>query len=394
MTNKQRMLAVIAGEQVDKIPYAPRLDLWYLANKRAGTLPAKYRHASLAEIVDDLDMGYHAVVPNFQDLRSGEDDIGRPLGIWNLWFMPYRTIFEGVRCTTRVQGDRTFVQYETPAGPIGTVTLYNETMRKAGITITHVEEHAFKGPQDYAALGYLFENMRIESNYDGYLEFARQVGDRGLAVGYVSLAGSPMHLIQREIMPLETFFYEMHDHPDELAELQTKVELYWQRIFEVVCNCPAEILLVGGNYDASVTYPPFFKQHIQPWLHGCAERLHDKGKYLLTHTDGENTGLLELYLAAQIDIADSICPAPMTKLTFKQVRNAFAGEITIMGGIPSVSLLKSSMSATSFEQFLDNFFTMIGKGDHLIVGISDTTPPAADFDRILRIKERLYSFRG
>ena len=186
----------------------------------------------------------------------------------------------------------------------------------------------------------------------------------------------------------------MHDHPDELSELQTKVYLYWQRVFEMVCNCPAEVLLVGANYDASITYPPFFQQHIQPWLHRYAEGLHAKGKYLLTHTDGENTGLLELYLAAQIDIADSICPAPMTKLTFKQVRDAFAGGITIMGGIPSVSLLKSSMSNASFEQFLENFFTMIGKGDHLIVGISDTTPPAADFDRILRIREQVDSFRG
>lgn len=39
MNNKERMLAVINGQTVDKIPYAPRLDLWYRANAKAGALP-------------------------------------------------------------------------------------------------------------------------------------------------------------------------------------------------------------------------------------------------------------------------------------------------------------------------------------------------------------------
>jgi hypothetical protein len=160
----------------------------------------------------------------------------------------------------------------------------------------------------------------------------------------------------------------------------------------VVCNCSADVVFVGANYHSDITYPPFFEAHIQPWLKKWAQGLHAKGKYLLTHTDGENTGLLEHYLSAQIDIADSICPKPMTKLTIKQVRDAFAGKITIMGGIPSVALMKTSMSDRDFEEFLDEFFGMLGEGDHIILGISDTTPPAAQFDRLVKIKERLESF--
>ena len=392
MNNKQRMLAVIKGDPVDKIPYAPRLDLWYQANKRAGTLPASYRNTSLVELVDDLDMGFHAVVSNFRDLRHPQDDAERALGVYNLWTMPCRSVLENVKRTVRVEGDRTFVEYQTPVGKINTTVLYDENMRKAGITITHTEEYAFKSAGDYKALGYIFENMQVKENYAGYEEFATQVGDRGLAVGFVSLAGSPMHLIQRELMPMELFFYEMHDHADELKLLAEQIEVYWDRVLEVVSNCAAEMVLVGANYDASVTYPPFFEQYIGPWLKKYAQSLHAKGKYLLTHTDGENTGLLEHYLSAQIDVADSICPAPMTKLTFKQVRDVFQGKITIMGGIPSVALLKSSMSERAFEEFLDEFFGMIGQGDHLILGISDTTPPAAEFDRLLKIRDRIADF--
>jgi len=112
----------------------------------------------------------------------------------------------------------------------------------------------------------------------------------------------------------------------------------------------------------------------------------------LTHTDGENRGLLNHYVDSQIDIADSVCPYPMTRLTMGEVRAAFDGRITIMGGIPSVALLKDSMNDRAFEEFLDEFFEQIGRGDHLILGVSDTTPPAADFGRLLKIAERVEAF--
>ncbi|MBI4471230.1 MAG: hypothetical protein HY646_01085, partial [Acidobacteria bacterium] len=97
-------------------------------------------------------------------------------------------------------------------------------------------------------------------------------------------------------------------------------------------------------------------------------------------------------VAAKIDIADSVCPQPMTRLTFGQVREVFGDRITIMGGIPSVALLPASLNDRQFEQFLDDFFEQIGSGRHLILGISDTTPPDADFDRLRRVARRVEEF--
>ena len=120
MNHKAGMLAAIRGEPTDCIPWAPRLDLWYKANARAGTLPEEHRNSSLVEIVDELGMGLHAVVPDFRDLRGVEDDVDRGLGIYNLKSMPYRTVLENVARSVRVEGDRTFVEYATPAGPVRT----------------------------------------------------------------------------------------------------------------------------------------------------------------------------------------------------------------------------------------------------------------------------------
>jgi hypothetical protein len=386
------MHAALRGEPTDRIPYAPRLDLWFKAHQQAGTLPEEYRDASLRDLTDGLGLAYHGVVPDFRDVRGPEDDMHRALGIWNLPTVPVHITFDGVPAARRVEGDRTIVEYQTPHGSLRTITVYDEAMRRAAVTISHVAEPVFKSAEDYPALGHLFERARVAPNFDGFQAFAEHVGHRGLAVGWSSVAASPMHWIQRELMPLDTFFYEMHDHPEELARLAEQMEACWQQLVEAACASPCEVVLVGANYDSMIQYPPFFQEHILPWLHDFARALHAEGKYLLTHTDGENSGLLGHYVAAEIDIADSICPAPMTKLSFREVREAFAGRITIMGGIPSVALLPESTGDAEFERFLDRFFADIGRGDHLILGISDTTPPAAPLERILRIRDRARAF--
>ncbi len=389
---KEAMLATIRGQATASIPWVPRLDLWFNAQRQAGTLPAKYRRASLMEMTDDLGWGFHAVIPDFRDLQHSDDDLHRGLGVWNLGTMPCRTLFEDVDVLVERSGDRTTVEYHTPVGVVRTSTVYNQSMRDAGITISHVSETAIKGCEDYDAVGYLFEHARVVPNYQGFNRYMEAVGERGLTVARISGAASPMHLLHKELMSPILLFYEMYDHPDELSRCAERIGAYFERLFEVALASPAQVLHLGGNYDAAMLPPPFFAKYLTPWLRRFAERAHAQAKFLLCHTDGENEGNLDEYLMSGMDIADSVCPAPMTSLTLRQIRDAFAGKVTIMGGIPSVALLRDSMGDREFESFLDKFFGELGAGDHIILGVSDTTPPAAEFDRLVAVHERVKAF--
>ncbi len=40
MTHRERILAAIRGETPDRLPWVPRLEFWYRARIRQGTLPA------------------------------------------------------------------------------------------------------------------------------------------------------------------------------------------------------------------------------------------------------------------------------------------------------------------------------------------------------------------
>ena len=102
------------------------------------------------------------------------------------------------------------------------------------------------------------------------------------------------------------FFYESFDYPDKLKNFAGRISKYYDRVFDVVSDSPCEVILSGANYDSSITTPPLFEEYFAPYLKKQSELCHEKGKFLLTHTDGENRGLLDKYLKSGFDIADSV----------------------------------------------------------------------------------------
>jgi hypothetical protein len=57
VTNRERLLSIMSGKPPDRIPWIPRLLLWYNAHKKADTLPERYRGWTQCEIERDLNLG-------------------------------------------------------------------------------------------------------------------------------------------------------------------------------------------------------------------------------------------------------------------------------------------------------------------------------------------------
>ena len=388
MTHKERLLAACRGERPDRIAWVPRLDIWYNANLRAGTLPTPYRGQTLREITTALGLGYHAVVPDMLNLRSADDSVDRCLGIFRLKEMPFETRLRGVEREVSTDGDMTRVTYHTPAGSVWGSFSYTEEMRRAGTTISWIHDHVLKRPEDSCVLEHIFSNLEVVPAADGYDRWREWVGEDGLAVAHVSAAAGPMQHIMRDLLPMTDFFLWRHDYPDVMAALARSMEPWYRAIVEAALDSNAEVLYFGSNYDDAITYPPFFEDHILPWLKWASELAHGRGKLLLTHTDGENERLLALYRRAGFDVADSICPAPMTNLTLSEYVEALP-EVTIWGGIPSVALLPESMPEADFERLVDETLVLAAGRPRLILSVADTLPPNASFERFLHITRRV-----
>jgi len=306
--------------------------------------------------------------------------------------MPVSVVLEGVDFSVERSEGETAVTYRTPHGSVRTRVRFDEGMRRAGVTLGHVSERAIKSGGDCRAVAWMFERASVIGNPAGFAELERLVGDRGVAVGYASPAASPMHHLLHLLMPFDLLYYELADNPAGLAACADAVGGFMERLLDMAASSAASIVFWGGNFDTTLTPPPFFRTHILPWLAKAADRLHANGRKLLSHPDGENTGLLEMYREAGMDVADSICPAPMTRLGLAEVRKVFGREVAILGGIPSIALLPESMPEAEFGRFLDRFFVELGDGAGLVLGVSDTTPPGAEFERLVKIGERARAF--
>jgi hypothetical protein len=238
-------------------------------------------------------------------------------------------------------------------------------------------------------VSYIFAHLRVEPRTEGYLEMCRRVGERGLVIGYLCGTAGPVHHILKELMPVEQFFYAMHDYPEKIEKLADSMQPFYQSIQQCAADSPAEVVMLGANYDDSITYPKFYRQHILPHLKAYAAELHRRGKYLMTHTDGESRRLLALFRETDFDVADSVCPHPMTSVTFEEFMEAFAGRITLMGGIPAVLLCPDSSTMEDCRRYVDGVLERFQRRSRLILGVSDMVTADADWDRLLYVTDRI-----
>lgn len=390
MTNKERILSTLRGEPTDQLPFVPRIDNWFYAQRANGTLPDEFKNATLQEMVDALGIGYHSIIPNFGGYRpNGYKDLHVGLGIYDLEMTPWRVEFHNVGISSQRDNNGTLtVTYDTPKGKIITRKVYTDEMIRNGITLHVIQEHALKTSDDYDALLYIFENAEVIPDYEAYSNYRENVvGDRGVAVALSAMWASAGHWMIKELMGYEDFYAEWIGDPEAMDDFAKALQPFCDKLFDAALNSPAEVILSGANYDFTFTTPDIMDHYVAPALDEHSRRAHALGKFVATHTDGDNTQLLDIYMKTGFDIADSICPAPMTRVTLKETLDAFRGSKTIWGGIPSIAVLKDSMTDRDYFKLVDNTLELIGRGDHFIVSVADTLPPAADFDRFMHLKK-------
>ncbi len=385
------MLATLHGKPTDQIPWAPRMDLWMIAQRERGLLPPEYADMNMVELSRALGVACHAVGGDFS--LPGERDVRlRGLGIDNHRDYPYRVELRGLDIASSHDDTDLITAIKTPFGPVNLHLHHSKQMARDGISLPFVKSYAIDSPDDFDAVATVFEHLELIPTPEAYRAFDARVGDQGIAVARGPVAASPMHLILHELTAMQNFFYLYADARDGLRSLAARMEPFFEAALDTLLECDAEVIFWGANYDQDVTWPPFFEQEIAPWLQRVSKRVHAAGKLLLTHCDGENRALLPLYPACGFDVAESVCPSPMTRCTLAEIREGMGPDTTIWGGIPSVLLLEEYTSDYEFNAYMGQLLDSVGRGDRLILGVSDNVPPDASLERLDSIKRTIAEF--
>jgi len=194
--------------------------------------------------------------------------------------------------------------------------------------------------------------------------------------GYV-----PMHDVAHTYMGYETFYYELHDHPDKVQRVYQALLAQQWKALELAAGCPAVAIEVGGNYDEQMTPPKIFDQYYLPFYRQVAEKFHQMGKVLVVHGDGNMRRLLTSLRESHVDVVEALTPAPMTTIDVAATRKLWGDRVTMWGGIASITLTPT-FSDAEFEAYIEGLFAAVAPGDRFILGFGDNVPTDGLWHRI------------
>lgn len=366
MTNRERVLAVLDGKPVDQVPWIARLQLWYTARQTEGNMPERFKGMSVEEIGKAIRTGDPA--------RAGKI---------------FKVRYEGMEVREeRVPGAlrQTFI---TPYGEVTYGQIMSEYVggrAESGLPL----EHPIKSREDYKIWEYVTEHTYYDPTYEEYVAYEQKVGDEGYPM--VSAGDCPFHHIQLRLVGYNDVYFHLMDYQNELESLvKVMTDVERERLWPVVANSPARLILHGLHFDSQMTPPHLFTRYISPYYKEFSAILHAKNKRLAWHADDDSKAILEVSRDAGFDMAECFCTAPMVSVTLEEARRVWGKDCIIWGGIPSV-VLEETFPQDEFEQYVLDVFRTIAPGDAMILGVADNVMPRSIIERVEWISDQVEKY--
>ena len=353
MTWRQRLVAVMAGQASARIPAVFRLDKWYQARTHAGDLPPELAGMSLEQVEAHLGLGRSA--------RAGH---------------VFKTVLRPpVECVETRSGDRLITEWHTPGRTVRMVRQFTSGAEAAGLLPATIE-HPIKDWDDYAAYEQVMRHTEFVPTYEEYRQYDRMIGAAGLPM--VILGAIPVHDLMIRWVGYEQAYLHLCDRPDVVLQAVDVANEAYRRMWPIVAESPAHLVMHGVHFDSQVTPPPVFRDHFLPYLAAFNRLMHDAGKQVAFHGDSDITALLELVVEAEYDVCDCLACQPLVPCTVAQARAAWRDRITIWGGLPS-HLLEPNVPLDQLHAHLEGLYRQVAPGDRFIFGISDQAMPTASW---------------
>ncbi|MBT3274580.1 MAG: hypothetical protein HN368_15595 [Spirochaetales bacterium] len=374
MTHRERFMAVIKGEVPDRLPWTPRLELWYRARTIQDTLPPKYSGKSLTQIREMLNCGH-----------PGRDEA------------IFRIEYDGaVQIRTEESENRLRKIYSTPKGDVDELfRVDNEAKAKGYSGIDGKAEFIVKGdPKSFEVAKFIIENIRFVPLYDEFNEYQKEIGEAGEAVPWGGW--DPFWRLMEEFIGLGEVYLLQNDYPDQVDMLYEVLGEKHNDLQQLLVDCPARVFVHGSHYDSMMTPPPIYKKYILPYLKKAAEQFSKAGKHLAIHADADSKLLLELFMESGVEVLDCYCTAPLVSVTMDETLKRIGDKMVVWGGIPSTVLVPEAVPYEEFSDYLDYFFKTLEhyKGrSRVVVAVGDNVVAEADIDRVEKISELVDKFR-
>ncbi|MBN1352757.1 hypothetical protein JXJ21_25435 [candidate division KSB1 bacterium] len=366
MTPRERVIAVYEGKTPDRVPLMLDLSHWYKKN---------------FNVFFDL-KGFTEVEQPLVDLHK---KCGAVLYIET--GSHFDIYFEDDSIQSQAWTDNKDVFHTQITTPLGTISEERVFSRES--YSYHIQKWLVRDIGDLKVLEYALTQRKCRPRFDRYQSWANAAGEFGYIYTFLSYSGLGF-LISR-YMGVERTILAIYDYPAELEHFIRAVNESNLRILDEIIDCPFDVLIVGDNHDSSIQSPGLFKRFTYDYYQELARRIHQRGKYLAVHVDGEMKGLLELMAACGADCIDAATPAPMFSLTPQQARQEAGDHLILSGGIPPTVFGKTG-SDRDFIDCVKKWLDTKNQSSRLILAAGDQVPIEAPWERIAMLAELVEQF--
>ena len=348
MTGRERILAALRRQPVDRIPWVPLLVPYTIAGFPKG---APHRVAEAQRAVE-CDIWTQAIA----------DRIG-------LWMPKPGKKIKTIKYFT--DGD-IVTGYETPEGTI------TERQRSGiGGSLNAPVEYLLKTPADLRVYKYVLENSFLfVADYTAHYEWEEKtVGDDGVITD-VSIGLSPLQAMLNLLAGVENTYDMQSEEPDlfdEVLDIMHRNNLH--QVKETAKRSRAEIFISSDNTGWTTTSPTGFGKYCQEQLSEYADILHEYGKLHVIHMCGKLSYLAERIAACRFDAVADIAPAPTGDMELWEAAGAFPN-MAVKGGIGCDTFISSDpddcyrKAAEILEKTRARPGVLLGSGDSVPNGTS------------------------
>jgi hypothetical protein len=293
---------------------------------------------------------------------------------------------QGGEVVVRQQGGKQIREYHTPVGTVREVTRFSETLDEQGLP-GRVEEHLLKGPEDYRVWEWIVEHCHYVPTFGAYRAYDAEIGDDGLPL--VPAGDNPFYEFLQVLAGYQDAFYQLADYRREVEHLlAVMTEVQRERLWPVILDSPAQLLLNGVHLSSQFTPPALFEKYILPYYEEFMPLVHERGKWVAMHADADTSQILALIERAGWDMVECFVTAPMVPLTLAQAREAWGDRVIIWGGLPSL-LLSPSVPEEDFRAYVHELFNVVAPGDAFILGVADNVMPDSLISRVAWVSEQV-----
>jgi hypothetical protein len=387
MTIRERVEAVLAGRQPDRLPFLDRLENWHRCHSRASTLPSGYVGMALPEIYRAVGMGQQKFVVPYGLRLCGVEVTASFNG--ETFYREVEPVFESFPgMWDVVASDRPGITVTRLATPVGAVSVRHEVLPEtvAMGAEPYLREHLIKDVVDYRTVEYILERVELVLQEEKLAAEERRIGGYGYVVSLVHRI--PFQQILLEYLGEVPLFYALRDNPGPLHRLLALLDEQLCVILHGIAGLPVSYVEFPDNLHGGMTNPRLFARYCLPDLQRYTQILHAQGKKAGSHTDGDVKPLLILLKESGLDACESISPFPLTQCTFDEVWNAWRGGPIIWGGIPSPILEPERTDDDAFQTFVAHLLETVGDAP-IILGVGDLVMGNNSIERLKYIAEQI-----